>query len=169
MTFDLRKDIRQYVKFWLVFFFMVCIALACLPFLPETIATHWNGVWRVDSWGTKWTLLTLPLVDIAILFILDWIFTGLSAKFTFGSRIASDPKSLLYHCWLLVSLFFCVLEMLMIAQGFHTTAGGPPFLSFTLFGAILLLVAAWNKKENKVSWSLECAGFLLMIASIFLY
>lgn len=166
MTFDLKKDIRQYAEFWSIFFFMVCVALICLPFLPETIATHWNGAWQVDGWGTKWTLLEMPLVDAAALLALKWIFIGIRGKYNFGGEFISDPEEFAYHCWLIVSLFFCILEMLMLAQGFHSTAGGPRFLFLTLFGAAFLLIAVWNNRKSKFSWFLDGIGFLFMYDSI---
>ncbi len=120
----------------------------------------------VDSWGTKWTLLEIPLVDAVALLALKWVFTGMSGKYDFGSRITSNPEGFLYHCWLIVSLFLCVLEMLMLAQGFHTVAGGPRFLLLALSGTALLLLLTWSKKKNKVFLILESVGFLLMIVSI---
>lgn len=166
MILELRKDIRQYFKYWLVFFFMLCLALVCLDFLPGTIAVHWNAAWQADNWGAKWAVLEIPLVDIMALTVLQWIFTGLGQKFVFGSRIASDSKGFLYHCWLIVSLFLCTLEMLMLAQGFHTVAGGPRFLCFVLSGSFLLLAAAWNNLRTRASWTLETVGLLLMLTSI---
>ena len=167
MAFELRKDIRQYFKCWLIFLFMLCTALVCLPFLPATIPTHWDGNWQANNWGTKWTVLLLPLVDVVALPVLDPIFTGAHVKYWFGSEAVANPDRFLHHFWLIISLFFCTLEMLMLAQSFHTTSGGPRFLFFTLSGTVLLLIAVWSNRKNKFSWILESIGFLLMIAAIF--
>ena len=167
MTFDLRKDIRQYTKIWLVFFFMVCMALICLPFLPAAIVVHWSGAWQADGWGTKWTLLEILFADAAVFLILKWLFAGMSERYRFGIRLMSDPEGFLYHCWLIISLFLCFQEMLMLAQGFHPAEGGPRFLYFTSFGVVLLLLATWKKNKNKISWIFEGVGFLLMAVPIF--
>jgi hypothetical protein len=167
MISELKKDVRLYSKYWMILLFMLCAALISLPFLPATTATHWNANWQVDGWGTKWTVLSLPLVNALALLALNLVFTGMNGKITFGSRVASDPKGFLYHCWLIVSLFLCILEILMLAQGFRATVDGPHFLFFALLGAALLLAAAWKNRQSRASWILETAGFLLMLANLF--
>ena len=144
MTFDLKKGIQQYAKYWLIFLFMLFTALVCLPFLPTMIPTQWDGNWQAKAWGTKWTVLLVPFVDAVALPVLDMIFAGTRVKYWFGNMTVTDSDRFLHHFWLIVSLFLCVLEMLMLAQGFHSTAGGPRVLFFTLFGAALLLIAVWN-------------------------
>ena len=166
MTFALKEGIRKYAKFWLIFLFMLLTALVCLPFLPTTIPTHWDGNWQANNWGTKWTVLLLPFVDAVALLVLNLIFADSRVKYWFGDKPVTDPDGFLHHFWLIVSLFLCVLEMLMLAQGFHTVAGGPRFLLLTLSGTALLFLATWSQKKNKMLLILEGIGFLLMIVSI---
>lgn len=44
--------------------------LACLPFLPDQIPTHWNFAGRIDSWGPKWSGTAFGALPLGILLLL---------------------------------------------------------------------------------------------------
>ena len=59
-------------------------------YLPERVATHWNGAGVADGWGSAWTLLVLaavaPVIALILLVAHLTVFRGDDARF--GADIA---------------------------------------------------------------------------------
>lgn len=57
------------VKVWIIPIIGLLIAIISLPYLPEQIVLHWNSVGQADNMGSRYFILLLPLISMAVLLL----------------------------------------------------------------------------------------------------
>ena len=55
------------LKIWIIPIIGLVVGGISLPFLPEQIAMHFNAAGDIDQMGSKFTILIMPLISMAVL------------------------------------------------------------------------------------------------------
>ena len=123
------------------------IAAYALVTLPATIATHFSGP-HADRYGSKYTLLIVPLVSIVVYFGFGWVMRVPVTQMNLTVRVTAEnaervrPVALAMLAWIKSSaLLLCaVVELALTASAGGTLS---PLIYFSLaFGLVPLLIAA---------------------------
>lgn len=112
--------------------------------LPSTIPIHFKGSGEADGWGSRSTLLLLPLIAIAP-YVLITIISRFPHTFNFPVAVTEQNASELYRLtvqmlsWLKFEmvLLFSSLGIIMIRSAETGHAGGIGI--FTIIGAVVIL------------------------------
>jgi uncharacterized membrane protein len=150
--------------YWVVGFFIVALAAGAAawvyPNLPEQIPTHWNIEGKVDGYGGKWTLFTMPAMMAGML-VLFYFLPALSPK---AFEVDSFRPTYLYIMNLVLGLFGYMHAVLLYVVH-QAVAGGPRldlgrafiagmFLFFGLMGNVMGKVRKNFYIGVRVPWTL---------------
>jgi len=78
----------EFAAFLLLVFFWI-ISILSLDYLPDEIPTHYNGSGQVDAFGSKETILLLPLIA-TLLFIMMSILSKFPHTFNYSVEITKE-------------------------------------------------------------------------------
>lgn len=138
--------------------FYVFYMVTVWPGLPERIPTHFNSYGQPDAYGSKYSLLILPVLSIGIYFL----FTFLNRRpntFNYPVQITDENRDRQYRLaremmsFLKVSIIYCFLYItwrtVLTARGEAEGLGSlflPIFLALTVLPAIIYFVIASRHK-----------------------
>lgn len=128
-----------------------------LPTLPETIPTHYNSLGEPDSFGNKWTILTLP-------FIATLIFVGMTVlhhyphTMNYAMEITDDNAAYQYtiatrlirHLKVVIVIVFGLIAYQTIRYAHGETVGlGSWFLPVLLTMIFVPIISSLIKSSKK--------------------
>jgi len=126
--------------------------------LPEEVPIHWNALGEIDGYGSKFTLLLLPILMPG----LTYLTFALIQRFTAIEQVAKMGKKLNTLKFLIV-LFMSVLCMLIIHSSKEGLVGQPTFvfvslgLLFTVFGNFFRTIQPNYFLGIRTPWTLKSA------------
>ncbi|MER2029901.1 MAG: DUF1648 domain-containing protein [Solibacillus sp.] len=132
---------------YIVLAFMVIVLFMNWRELPNEVPVHFDGSGNVDRWGSKWELLILPGIGIAMHFFLK-IFEKFPETHNYPARInesnaevfyRNSRQTLNYMRNILNILFaYIVYRTIAIALEEATTIGWPFFIILAALFAVLI-------------------------------
>ena len=126
--------------------------------LPEEVPIHWNALGEIDGYGSKFTLLLLPILMPG----LTYLTFALIQRFTAIEQVAKMGKKL-NTLKFLILLFMSVLCMLIIHSSKEGLVGQPTFvfvslgLLFTVFGNFFRTIQPNYFLGIRTPWTLKSA------------
>ncbi|WP_452222906.1 SdpI family protein [Lacinutrix chionoecetis] len=124
--------------------------------LPDQVPIHWNASGEIDGWGSKSTLLIIPIV----LPLLIYIILSLVPKIDPKQKIEANSKKF-YNIKLLLTLFMSVLALFIIYSSKYQDLTNPNMVTM-LIGLLFVILGNYMKtiKANyfigiRTPWTLE--------------
>lgn len=127
------------------------------PGLPERVPVHFNGAGQPDSYGHKATLLILPLITVAMYFLMT-IINKRPYTFNYPVKITEANAERQYtlarnmisglNAALIVAFFYMAWRTGMLLQGEADGLGPmflPIFLGITLAPIVIYMVLAFRE------------------------
>jgi uncharacterized membrane protein len=133
---------------WIMLLAIWALTISQYSTLPDTIPTHFNGAGQADGFGSKATILSLPVIA-SLLFIGLTLLNRYPHSFNYPTAITQDNALRLYtlatrmlrYLKLVLVLVFGGIEFMTIQHATGKAAGlGAWFLPLTLVLVFLPLV-----------------------------
>ncbi len=133
---------------WIMLLAIWALTISQYSTLPDTIPTHFNGAGQADGFGSKATILSLPVIA-SLLFIGLTVLNRYPHSFNYPTAITQDNALRLYtlatrmlrYLKLVLVLVFGGIEFMTIQHATGKAAGlGAWFLPLTLVLVFLPLV-----------------------------
>ena len=115
----MKRSSRLEAVIWVVSALPLAAALACLPFLPDTIPMHWGVDGRVDGYGGPASLLVMAGSGLGLALLLKFL-PLLDPKRSSYEKFARAYRAVR----LILGLFYCVMTGLVLAAAFFADASG---------------------------------------------
>ncbi|KAA0549213.1 DUF1648 domain-containing protein [Bacillus sp. BGMRC 2118] len=118
--------------------------------LPDTIPTHFNSAGEVDGWGSKWSVLPLPIIA-TIIFIIFIPLRKYPHRYNYpvevtlenAERLYSTSKMMLSVLTTIISVLFLLITYEIIQVGLGNEGLGNWLLPVTLlsiFGTVFFFL-----------------------------
>ena len=143
----------------IVLLIAVGMVIKYLPLLPDTIPTHFNAAGEVDGYGSKGSLLILPIVSI-VLYLMLTILSRFPQIYNYPTEITEDnaqyqyenARKLMIYLKVEIIVVFTFIEGETINSALNSTTGlGLWFLPICLvviFGTLIRFIVK-SLKVNK--------------------
>jgi len=151
---NFKKEIPRFILILVPFLYLGIIWSS----LPQEVPIHWNALGEIDGYGSKYTLLLLPILMPG----LTYLTFALIQRFTAIEQVAKMGKKL-NTLKFLILLFMSVLCMLIIHSSKEGLVGQPTFvfvslgLLFTVFGNFFRTIQPNYFLGIRTPWTLKSA------------
>lgn len=125
---------------------IILFIIAVWSKVPATIPTHYDALGRMDSEGSKWTILVFPIIAIPLYSLLNF-FAKHPEWGNYPARINENNAAAMYlanrqllrmlQCGTTLLLFLIALEMILVGLDWKNTVG---IWSYTILIIVLIFI-----------------------------
>lgn len=137
------------------------IVFICIQWdqIPQQVPMHYNALGKIDSWGSKYQILVLPIISI-LLYIFITVVSFFPQIWNVPVQVTDEDKEAVYLSTKNLIIFLKV-EMLTIFfyLNYHTVTAQPlsvtflPIFIITIFGTLVFfivrIIRVGNEKKHK--------------------